>query len=130
MTGNSCQTDLTAADISKKEEDYKNDQELLHDEVFMLRKKLHEQNEIILSMQLGAKVTEEMLKNDVELLKFYTGIIYVTFYVLYNKYHYYHVLGLHEYIVFKAVFDLVKPCLPDRGKLSHFDMIMLFFVKV
>lgn len=39
-------------------------------------------------------------------------------------------IGLHEWTVFKALFDLIQPCLPDRGKLSYFDMVMMFFLKI
>ena len=41
------------------------------------------------------------------------------------------IIGLHEWAVFEALFNLIQPCLPNQtNKLSQFDMVMMFFLKI
>lgn len=117
---------LAAADILAAEEEHKKEQQVHCDEVYELRKKVSEQNEMILSLQHGANVTEEILKNDKDFLKvlylyfknyFLNGYVVMISMFIYN-------IGLHEWVVFKAIFDLITPFLPDCEKLSHFHMIV------
>ena len=39
-------------------------------------------------------------------------------------------IGIEELCVFKSLCDLVFPSLPDGSKLSKFDMVLLFLMKI
>ena len=39
-------------------------------------------------------------------------------------------IGIHDWTTFEALFNLVKPALPDSPKLSKFDMITMFLAKL
>ena len=39
-------------------------------------------------------------------------------------------LGIHDWCVFYALLNLITPALPDGLKLSKFQMVMMFFLKI
>ena len=41
-----------------------------------------------------------------------------------------HCVGIHEWCIFQALFNLVAQCLPNGPKLSKFSVFLTFFLKI
>ena len=43
---------------------------------------------------------------------------------------YYPYIGIHEWCVFQVLLNLIAPTLPEGKKLSKFQMVIMFFLKI
>ena len=68
----------------------------------------------------------ETLKSNQDILKHHTGI-FSNYYSLLYIYHFYK-LGMPDWDVFKALFELLEPDLPEGPKLSKLNTLMMFFL--
>uniref|UniRef100_A0A1X7UCB2 Transposase Helix-turn-helix domain-containing protein n=1 Tax=Amphimedon queenslandica TaxID=400682 RepID=A0A1X7UCB2_AMPQE len=71
------------------------------------------------------RLSENVLQNDQKLLKFYTGKQMHSCMKLLLV-----IIGLHEWSVFMALFNLIQAALPRGIKLSQFHMVIMFLMKL
>lgn len=94
-----CQTDKELEELT-----------ILQRKEFLQLKKEHQELQQSYLLQSKMILTEDLLKENDDILKFYTG--------------------LPEWHIFSAFYDLIAPYLPEKRKLTKFSRILMFLMKL